>query len=161
MTIFEEKIDDFLLDNTLLMDKLYFFKIYLKLKKIINLGTMPIDVNVLYEELAYLIDELKNDRDKVLSIFEIIQLADKKSLFIYSKYLKKELDKYINELRNGLVINQLYLDDKKAKFSKSELSESDYDITFDNVLQSRKSISAKQLVLSNDYVGGKKKWKQK
>lgn len=161
MTKFDKKVDSFLIDNSILMDRLYLFKISLKLKKLLTLGNISIDVNTIYNELDYLIDELKNDRNKVVSIFELIQLAEKKSLFKYSTYLKIELDKHLNELQSGLIINQLYLDDKKVKLSNSLLYEGDYDVTFENVLETRKNISDKQLVLNNDYVGGKKKWKQK
>lgn len=144
-----EKVDGFLLENTSLIDKLYLFKVYLKLKKMVSVGKDTKDITILCKELDYLIREQKNDRSNVWEIYSYIARAEQKLPTDTLVDLKNDFVIYLDQLSKGLVVNELYLLNQKGKVAHADKYESDFNINFENVLRNREKITNKQFVIKS------------
>ncbi len=147
MNNLEQRVENFLLDNTDLIDKLFILKINLKIKKILRLSTPTNDLDTFIWEIKYLIEKQKGDRDDVLVLRDYVALLEKNGETEKILPLRQKLSLYIEELQRGLIINEIYIDDVNASIKQYQDNEISPNITFDDVLKVRENINNKHLVL--------------
>ena len=100
----EQRVENFLLDNTDLIDKLFILKINLRIKKILRLGNPTNDIDSLIWEIKYLIEKQKGDRGDVLALRDYMAKLSKKRETDKILPLRHKLSLYIEELQRGLII---------------------------------------------------------
>ncbi len=150
MSSLYNKVDSFLIDNTNLIDKLYFFKVYLKIKKMLSMGIKNDNISTLHDEIDYIINEQKRDRDYLISMFDYIVKMEENICLKRANNIKTDLILYLNELQHGLVVNEIYLDEKKYSLKNNAPYDGDYNLSFSNIVKTRKNINEKKLILSKN-----------
>ncbi len=126
------KSEDFLVNNTRLLDKITLTKLKLTLKKIIASKEEENNINNLLWNLDFLYNNHINDRNQLLSFLERIEFLEKSIFNINSRELYQNISEYVGVLNSGLIASELYL---------NNINENN----FDKVVNTRSKIEEKRL----------------
>ncbi len=143
----DKKTELVLINNNDLLDRLYLFRIYLKIKALFSPENTKNDLKKLYKEINYLIKTQKKDRDNLFENLEYIELMDKQGMKLYSEYLNDKLNSYLSGLRLSLAVNKLYLKNNLYKTTRLKKYKPNIEVSFDDVLTNRQTITKQQLIL--------------
>ncbi len=149
MEYIDYRIDNFLYENFKLTDKIIGLRFLLKIKKLINLNCPADELIKFLYEIEFILNSQRNDRDNISLIREYIDLLEKDRPDVLSNKISVDMNEYIYELQAGLIVNNLYINQKNNELKIKKPSEEieNIEITFDDVLDSREKINHKQYIL--------------
>ncbi len=147
MEYVDYRIDNYLYENFKLMDKIISIRFLLKLKTLINLGCPEEELKTFLYEIEFILNSQRNDRDNVSLIRDYIDLLERNPMENLSNKVSKDMKEYIDELKTGLIINELYINKKNNELKMKKQEIDNIKITFGDILDSREKITQKQFNL--------------
>jgi len=143
----DNRVERYLWDNSILIDKLYLMKVNIRVKKLLKKEIPFINLDTLSWQVNYMIEKQKGDSNDILSLLDYIEKVSKQKDVEYAKYLKAGLNLYVGELHQGLVTTEMYAADQNDRLKQAAALDERYAMPFEDVLETRKKINDKQLVL--------------
>ncbi|MDD2518455.1 MAG: hypothetical protein PHI05_04160 [Bacilli bacterium] len=143
----DERVDRYLSDNAMFIDKLYLMKVNIRLKKLFRKEIPFIDLDTLSWQVNYMLEKQKGDSNDVLSLLDYIEKLSRQKDIEYANYLRTGLNLYVRELHQGLVTSKMYITDQNDRLKQVAALDERYAMPFEDVLTTREKINEKQLVL--------------
>lgn len=143
----DERVEKYLCDNSILMDKLYLMKVNIRLKKLFRKEIPFIDLDTLSWQVNYMLEKQKGDSNDVISLLDYIEKLSRQKDIEYANCLRAGLNLYIRELHQGLVTSEMYVADQNDRLKQVAALDERYAMPFEDVLTTREKINSKQLVL--------------